>query len=69
MLSQLAELYRDGTLIGQAIEQTTAQRDSERARLAERRTALANEIQQTERALEPLPPRVRGRQARRRALR
>jgi site-specific DNA recombinase len=52
VLCQLAELYRDGTLIGRAIEQTTAQRESERADLAVRRTALAKEIQQAERALE-----------------
>jgi site-specific DNA recombinase len=52
VLSQLAELYSDGALIRQAIERTAGQRESERTRLDERRVALAQEIQQAERALE-----------------
>lgn len=52
VLSQLAELYRDGKLIGQAIEQMAEQRKNEHEDLAERRVALSKEIQQAERALD-----------------
>jgi site-specific DNA recombinase len=52
VLSQLSKLYRDGELIGQAIERTSAQRGQERVGLAERSTVLAKEIKQAERALE-----------------
>jgi site-specific DNA recombinase len=52
VLQQLAEIYREGTLIRQAIERVTARRDHDRAGLAERRTALGKDIQQAERALD-----------------
>ena len=52
VLGQLADIYRDGTLIRQAITEVAARQAHDREELAEQRAALAKEIQQAERALD-----------------
>jgi site-specific DNA recombinase len=52
VLSQLTDIYQDGTLIQQAIEHLTARQDQDRAALLEQRAVLTKEIQQAARALD-----------------
>ena len=52
IFSQLTSLYRDGTLISEAIEQAAAEKQGDRAALTEQRASLAKEIARTERAIE-----------------
>jgi site-specific DNA recombinase len=52
ILSQLTEIYRDGGLIREAIEEAAARKDSDNTSLAERRASLAKEIGRAERAIE-----------------
>jgi site-specific DNA recombinase len=52
ILSQLTEIYRDGGLIREAIEDAAASRDNDHAALDERRASLAKEIGRAERAIE-----------------
>ena len=52
VLGQLADIYRDGTLIQQAITEAATRQDQDREGLAKQRAALAKEIQQAERALD-----------------
>lgn len=52
ILSQLTEIYRDGGLIRDAIEDAAASQETDRAALTERRASLAKEIAGAERAIE-----------------
>ena len=52
VLRQLADTYRTGTLIRQAIEQAAAHDDSERDEIEARRAGIAAEIKRAERAIE-----------------
>jgi site-specific DNA recombinase len=52
ILGQLAGLYRDGSLIRDAIQQAAASSTTDRTQLVERRTSLAKEIARAERAIE-----------------
>lgn len=52
VLRQLADTYRTGTLIRQAIEQAAAHDDSERDEIEARRAGIAVEIKRAERAIE-----------------
>ncbi len=52
ILHQLTGIYRDGSLIRDAIEQAAASSHTDRAALTERRTSLAKEIARAERAIE-----------------
>ena len=52
ILHQLTGLYRDGTMIRDAIEQAAASSETDRAALTEKRASLAKEIARAERAIE-----------------
>jgi site-specific DNA recombinase len=52
ILSQLTGIYRDGSLIRDAIEQAAASEETDRTALTEQRASLANEIGRAERAIE-----------------
>jgi hypothetical protein len=52
VLKQLGGLYRDGTLMGRALDEAVARQQADRPALEEQRRALAEEIHQTERALD-----------------
>jgi site-specific DNA recombinase len=52
ILHQLTGLYRDGTLIRNAIEQAAASDETDRAALTEKRASLAKEIARAECAIE-----------------
>jgi hypothetical protein len=52
IFSQLTSLYRDGSLLRETIEQAAAEKDGDRAALAEQRVSLAKEIARAERAIE-----------------
>lgn len=52
ILQQLTGLYRDGSMIRNAIEQTTAGSETDRATLTEKRASLAKEITRAEPAIE-----------------
>lgn len=52
VLSQLADVYQDGTLVRQAIKHLSVRQDQDRAALIEQRSVLTREIQQAERALD-----------------
>ena len=52
ILHQLTGLYRDGSMIRDAIEQAAASSQTDRTALTERRTSLAKEIPHAERAIE-----------------
>jgi site-specific DNA recombinase len=52
VFAQLAELYRDGSLVRQAIERAATTQSADRAALEGRRTALAREIRHAEAAVD-----------------
>ncbi len=52
ILHQLAGLYRDGSMIRDAIEQAAASSQTDRAALTEKRASLAKEIARAKRAIE-----------------
>ena len=52
ILHQLTGLYRDGSMIRNAIEQAAASSETDRAALTEKRASLAKEITRAERAIE-----------------
>jgi site-specific DNA recombinase len=52
ILHQLTSLYRDGSIIRNAIEQAAASDETDRAALTEKRASLAKEITRAERAIE-----------------
>jgi site-specific DNA recombinase len=52
IFSQLTDIYRDGGLIRNAIEQAAASHDTDRAALEEQRGSLAKEIGRAERSIE-----------------
>jgi site-specific DNA recombinase len=52
ILSQLTEIYRNGSLIRDAIEDAAASQDNDHAALEERHASLAKEIGRAERAIE-----------------
>lgn len=52
ILHQLTSLYRDGSMIRNAIEQAAASDETDRAALTEKRASLAKEIVRAERAIE-----------------
>jgi site-specific DNA recombinase len=52
ILDQLTGLYRDGSMIRNAIEQATADSETDRTALTEKRASLAKEIARAERAIE-----------------
>jgi site-specific DNA recombinase len=53
VLTQLASLYRDGTLIRKAVDEAAAMERAGRPALEERRRARDEEIRRGERALDP----------------
>jgi site-specific DNA recombinase len=52
VIEQLADIYRDGHLIRQAIEATSENEDTERAAVEDRRASVAAEIKRAERAID-----------------
>ncbi len=52
ILHQLTGLYRDGSMIRNAIDQAAASSQTDRAALTEKRTSIAKEITRAERAIE-----------------
>jgi site-specific DNA recombinase len=52
ILHQLTSLYRDGSMIRNAIEQAAASSETDRTTLTEKRASLAQEIARAERAIE-----------------